>query len=275
MDFLITPEEAQPCAERLLGWLRSKGGKLIVERAAWDDSPYRTTLYRKTDEELTLYEVQGQLSFHQRLQNFAQWLAAQRHSAELFLVAEESSATTAQLFVELKRYGVGLLLLRDDGHFHCPIAARNPALQVTLDPSLRFGTTRSEVMACLDKFNHGYRKDALRDLCEMVERETEKILVKAAEKGWVLLTKSHIHSKDWSEQINTLGSGQIMTAGRKALIDSKLKDDLHSFRGARNLVDHKARSKHEEQRRQRQFAERILMGARLVSELTELRRRIR
>lgn len=275
MNFFITPEEAQPCAERLLEHLRSEGGKLVIEQAVWDDSPYRTTLYKKVGEELIFYEVQGHLSFHHRLQNFAQWLAARRHSAELYLVAEASSATTAQLFSELQRHGVGLMLLCDDGHFDCPILAKNPALQVTPDPRLRLGTKKHEVMTYVEKFNNGQRKDGLRDLCEMVERETEMVLVKAVDKGWITLTKNDIQSKDWSDQINALGSGKIMTAGRNALVDSKMKDDLHSFRGGRNLVDHKTKSKREEQRRQRQFAERMLMGTRLISELTELRRRIR
>lgn len=275
MNFFITPEEALPCAERLLEHLRKEGGRLVIEKAAWDDSPYRTTLYRQVGAELTFYEAQGQLSFHNRLQNFAQWLAARRHSSEFYLVAEEGSATTAQLFIELQRYGVGLLLLRADGRFDCPIPAKNPAFQVTPDPALRLGARRQEVLACVEKFNNGQRKDGLRDICEMVERETEIVLVKAVEKGWITLKKIDIQSKDWSDQINALGSKNIMNGGRNALVDQKMKDDLHSFRGARNLVDHKARSKREEQRRQRQFAERMLMGTRLMSELTELRRRIR
>lgn len=272
MKFLITPEEALPCAERLFEHLRKEGGKLFVEQAAWDESPYRTTFYQKVSDELTFYEVQGHINFHRRLQHFAQWLAAHRYSAELYLVAEESSPTTAQLFSELQRYGVGLMLLRDDGRFDYPILAKNPALQVTPDPSLRFG---HDAKACIEKFNAGQRKDGLRDLCEMVERETEVVLIKATKKGWITLTEHNILSKDWSDQINALGSGRIMTTGRKALVDSKMKDDLNSFRGARNLVDHKTRSKREEKRRQRQFAERMLMGTRLLSELTELRRRIR
>ena len=275
MNFLITPEEALPCAEKLLEHLRGKGGKLFVEQAAWDDSPYRTTLYRTAGEELSFYEAQGHLSFHSRLQNFAQWLAAHRYSAELYLVAEEGAATTAQLFIELQRHGVGLMLLRADGSFDCSILARNPALQVTPDPALRLEAKNPEVMACVGKFNNGQRKDGLRDLCEMVERETETVLVKAVKKGWITLTEADVLSRDWSGQINALGSSNIMIEGRNSLVDSKLKDDLHSFRGARNLVDHKVRSKREEQRRQRQFAERMLMGTRLMFELTELRRRIR
>jgi hypothetical protein len=275
MDFDITPEEARTCAGHLVEHLKGSGGKLAIEKAAWEDAPYRTTVFLRSGEDRILYEVQGHLSFHERLANFAQWIHAQRKCAELNVVTYANSPTTAVQFNLLKKYGVGLLLLTDDDRFERSLAPRNPALQVTPDPNLKYGEVQSEVASCVTKFNDGGRKDGLRDLCELVERETEKVLLAASRKRWTTLSELVIKAKDWSDQINSLASKGIMAGGREALIDGKLKDDLHSFRGARNLVDHQARTKREDQRRQRQFPERMMMGARLVADLVSLRRRIK
>ena len=58
------------------------------------------------------------------------------------------------------------------------------------------------------------------------------------------------------------------------IVDDKLKQDLHSFRGARNLIDHPATSKAAEKKRQTQFAERMVMGPRLAGELLSLQAKV-
>jgi len=275
MDFFITSEEAQPCAGRLYTHLRALNKKVSVERAPWDDAPYRTTLFTKSGSEYVLYEVQGSLEFHLRLREFAHWIAANRRCAELFLVTQSGSATAVELFSQLKKCGVGLMLLNDQDQFELSLQPRNPAYVVTPDPSLRFGDIASDVSNCVAKFNDGHRMDGLRDLCELVERETERVLIAAVRRSWSTLTEAQVRGKDWSDQINALASVGIVPSGSSALIDSRLRDDLQSFRGARNLFDHKARTKREDSRRRRQFMERMMMGTRLISELATLRRRIR
>jgi hypothetical protein len=273
--FDVTPEEAQPCAQRLAQQLFRQKKLVAVEQPAWPDAPYRTTLFTRTGEEVILYEVQGALDFHSRLRDFAQWLAANRKYAEMFVVADSSASTTAALYTILRKNGAGLLIFRrEDDLFENALTARNPALQVTPDPALRYGDAKKEVSECVDKFNVGSRKDALRDLCEFVERETEKTLIVASRKQIISVPEAAIEAQDFAGQINTLGSAAAAKP-RKPLIDSKLKDDLHSFRGARNLLDHKVRSKKQEQRRQCQMAERMMMGTRLMSELISMRRRLR
>lgn len=272
--FDVTPEEAQPCARRLAEEL-SRRNSVIVEQAAWPDAPYRTTLFTRIGEEVVLYEVQGELDFHFRLRDFAQWLAAHRKHAEMFVVAESTASTTAAFYTLLRRHGVGLLIFgKEDDSFDTALTAKNPALQVTPDPVLRYGNAKTEVTDCVAKFNGGARKDALRDLCEFVERETEKTLIVASRKHVISVPEAAIEGQDFAGQINILASPAATSSG-KALIDNKLKDDLHSFRGARNLLDHKVRSKKEEQRRQCQMAERMMMGTRLMAELISLRRKIR
>ena len=59
------------------------------------------------------------------------------------------------------------------------------------------------------------------------------------------------------------------------IVTGIFKNDLHSFRGARNLVDHKVRGKRDDVKRQKQFAERMMQGPRLVSELVSLQRKVK
>ena len=275
MTFLFTPEEALPCAEALLQHLRATGAHCLVEQAALRDAPYRTTLHARVAGQLNLYEVQGAIEVHNQLAHFSQWLFAARADVQLFVVGNHDAATTAELNRQLKKTGIGLMLRLPSGEFEEVHAARNPAFVVSPDPVLRIGARRNDVLACIAKFNDGAHKDGLRDLCEIVEGETERVLDIGSRRGVINLTLSNIHAKDWSDQINCLASKNIMNGGRDALIDSKLKDDLHSFRGARNLVDHPARTLSQDRRRRQQFVERMMMGSRLVAELSTVRRRLR
>lgn len=152
---------------------------------------------------------------------------------------------------------------------------RNPALVVTPDPTLRFGDCKDEIANAVKKFNNVNRKDGLRDMCEVVERETEELALRAVRKGWLTMNEAAIKGKDWSSQIDTLASKNAYTVGKNPIVSATFKNDLHSFRGARNLVDHKVRGKRDDANRQKQFAERMMQGPRLVAELVALQRRVK
>jgi len=125
------------------------------------------------------------------------------------------------------------------------------------------------------KFNEVDRKDGLRDMCELVERETEALLRLGIRKTLINVPETSIKAKDWSDQINTLASPQTYNDGRNPLVTTTFKDDLHSFRGARNLLDHKVKGKRDDMRRQKQFAERMMQGPRLIAELKSLQRKVK
>src|SRR5205085_1745215 len=147
------------------------------------------------------------------------------------------SDAKAGVVEELKADGVGLLLVDEDGVVTASIAARNPALVITPDPRLRYGTCRNEVLESIRKFNDGGRKDGLRDMCEMVERLTEEVALQAVRRGVLKLTEGDVKAKDWSSQIDTLESKNACNIGQVPVLITTLKVDLHSFRGARNLLD--------------------------------------
>jgi hypothetical protein len=130
------------------------------------------------------------------------------------------------------------------------------------------------VSAAIHKFNEIDRKDGLRDMCEIVERLTEELGVTACRKGHLKIPESPFRAKDWSDQINELANGNAYHPPHTPIIGTLLKNDMHSFRGARNLIDHKVRSLKEDMKRQKQFAERMMQGPRLAAELISLKRRI-
>ena len=276
MRFEFTPDEAQTIASAIRAHLRRQGYKVRVEELFEDDVHYRTTLVaRKSDFPVILVEAMGVLAYSKSLQEFALWLAAQRKYCELYLATHEDSSLTGGMLKEIARDGVGLMLVDDRHRITVHHNPRNPALVVTPEPTLKFGKHKAEVQKIVEKFNHGERKDALRDMCELVERETEALGIVLIRKGHLKLSEANLRAKDWSGQIDTLASENAVSAGHAPVVIPSLKNDFHSFRGARNLVDHKVKTKREDARRQRQYQERMMMGPRLFAELISLKNRVR
>jgi hypothetical protein len=276
MKFVFTPEEAQKTARMVSRSLVKQGFKVKVERAYSEEVPYRTTILAQLGQLTKFVEAQGAPDFHRELQDLSRWLAAAREYAELYLATSEEGSVTPSMLQGLRREGVGLLIVESDGAVVSLEKARNPALTVTPEPTLKYGHCKNEVKAAVEKFNQTDRKDGLRDMCEIVERETESLAVLAARRGLLKMSVKNItEGMDWSSQINTLASVNSYNAGVSPMVAADLKDDLHSFTRGRNLVNHKVRTKKEDARRQRQFAERMMQGPRLAAELVSLQRKIR
>lgn len=274
MKFNFTPEEAQFTARAIKAYLLRRKMKVSVEVAAWNDAPLRTTLTAVKAGLHVLVEAQGVLNYNASSKGLSSWLAARRQYAQFYLATPSDALAKAGMLEEMKKDGVGLFVVNDDESIIESIRARNAALVITPDPTLKYGDCKAEVISAVNKFNDIDRKDGLRDMCELVERETEELAVVAVRKQNLILSERDVHSKDWSDQINALASKNTYKPGKKPILDDKLKADLHSFRGARNLIDHKVRNKAEDKKRQMQFAERMMQGPRLVSELKSLQRRI-
>jgi hypothetical protein len=273
-DFLTTPEEAQAIALILIEVAKSDGYKCEMEQAFHDDAPLATTLLcSRKGAPTRLIEVQAQPHYTPAVRRLCQWLRAQRMYTELIIATGEGAHASGRLFKELKLDGVGLGFVHDDGDFDIPLPSTVPALIATPDPSIALGRLKKEVNALLDRFNRGDRKDALRDLCEVVERETERVAVRAARKQLVNKTVAQVEGMDWNAQIGLLGSGKASASG-VALFETQLHLDMHSFRGARNLLDHKVTTAVAASKREQQFVERMIMGSRLAAELVRIDRKM-
>lgn len=264
-----------PTAMALVAHLKKQRFKPLIEAPAWEDAPYRTTLFCRKGAHTSLYEVQSVVQIHDLIKRLADYIGARRHNADFYLVCNGDAPASANLTVELKHSGIGLIVMDDKRQFTISHAARNPVYIVTPDPALKYAELSKEISAARSKFNDNQRKDGLRDMCELIERETGKALSRASEKGIITIAATAITGMDFSDQINSLASNKVLKSGTTPLIDSKFKDDLHSFRGARNLIDHPAKNKSDELKRQKQMVERMLAGHRLAAELVSLRRRLR
>lgn len=274
MRFEFTPIEAQPVAEAVAVWLTAHGFKVVSERPLTEDAPYRTTLRASKKGLSVLVEAQGTLSYGERIRALCHWLAARRENCELSIATRHDASLTARSITDLKEDGVGLLAPDADGKLHMLHAARNWALIVTPDPTLTYGPYKGRVEQLVETFNDGGRKDALRDMCELVEGLTDMVARIAARKGYVKKTEAEISRLDWHGQIEVLSTPSQAGAGRDPVL-RHLQRDLHSFRDGRNLLDHKARNQRERTRRERQFTDRMAMGPRLVAELVSVLNRMK
>jgi hypothetical protein len=240
-----------------------------------ETAPFRTTLLGTKGNLKVLIEAQGRLEYHRELKDLAIWLAARRFNAELVVITSDKSTPELGTLQEMKRDGVGLLVIDNNKRVTEHIAPTNAALIVTPDPSLRYGDCAAEVECAVRKFNEVNRKDGFRDLCEIAERETKKVALVAVKKGVVTLSKTQVESMKWNNHIDALHSANNSAAGKSPVFTPQFATDLHSFRDARNLVDHPVESRAKEAKRQRLYADKMMQGPRLIAELVSIRRKIR
>jgi hypothetical protein len=274
-DESFTPLEARATAHAVADWLTKEKFKVELE-AALEDAPYRTTLLARSGGLDFLVEAQGSPTFSSGLQELALWLSLGRKYAQFYVAigTTDDIAITGRMLDQMKKQGCGLLLVREHA-VEIAFEAINPALIVTPDPTLKFGHCKKAVTEALDRFNRGERKAGLRDMCELVERETNALARRLSRKGWIDKAEAIVEHMAFSDKINLLASPGRYQGGRAPLVTDTLKTDLHSFRGARNLVDHPVPSKREEVKREKQFPERMMMGPRLIAEIVPLQRKVR
>ena len=167
------------------------------------------------------------------------------------------------------------MILKEGDDIEILVKAKNFSLIVNPEPTLNFGKFTTEVNKSLKKFNEVNRKDGLRDLCEVFECSIEDLGTKLCRKGkFSSLIENGFIAKKLIEKIDILASNKVYSSS-SAVIDDTLKTDLHAFRNARNLVDHKTKNKTEEVRRQTQYADKMMLGPRLIHELEKIRKKIK
>ena len=250
--------------------------RVKIEMPAFPDAPYRTTLVALKGDLKILIEAQGSLNYHSALRQLSALLAARREYAELWIsVMDDSGAQAVGMLSDLRRDGVGLMVVSKSGEVNSICNPVNPALAVNCDPNLKLGDCKAEINTALSKFNRTNRKDGLRDLCELVERVTAELGEKAIRRSMLIIDLAAWQHMDFSDQINALNSPKCHPLKATPLFTESFKHDMHSFRGARNLIDHKAKNKWEDAKRQKQFSERMLQGPRLVADLLSIGRRIK
>lgn len=282
MKYIYTSQEVQPIADAVAKFLAKQKFDVRFETPFDDKVRYRTTLLARKAGLSILVDVQNKPALEESLKELAFSLQRDRVYSELYIATHESSDPTVKLLKKLRQIGGGLILASETTEPEIFMEPQNPALIVCPDPTLRFGPYRSAVKNCLIKFNSpnsfltstNPRMDAARDMCEFVEGLTEELALAVARKKYIKLNEKSVRSQNWNAQIDTLASRKVYLPGKHPIIDNNLKNDLHSFRGVRNLLDHKVRTKREEVARQQQLADRMMMGPRLVATLVTKKQKL-
>lgn len=278
MEYICTAEEAWPIADAVKKFLQLEKYNVQIEKVITTDVPYRTTLLATRNHYSILVDAQHKPDVDIAVKDLVVWLLSNTRCAELFIATDRAAVFSGKFFRALDNTGIGLMIVEDDGTVIIDRNPKNPALVVNPEPGLKFGKYAKAVGTCLKKFNSpssllsgdNYRKDALRDLCEIVEGQTEELAVRLSNKGHLILDEEEIRKRKWNDQINLMASKDAYKPNIKPFITEPLKLDLHSFRDARNKLDHKVRSKRDEIARQQQLPERMMMGSRLVADLSKI-----
>lgn len=271
-EFIFTPREAQPIAKQIANCFEAEGFTVSFEKPISKGSPYTTTMLAIKGALNVLVEVQHKPEYHKPFRDFVLWLRAERTYTEMYLGVSEDAELNAKTLAALKEDGIGILFAGASGitfHQH----ALNPALTATIHPDLRLGHFKERVMTAIETFNTVNNKHGLQEMCEIVEDATRRLLRKAISRGWIVADPRAAEG-DWSDCINLLAAADRYTGNRHPLCEEPFKNDLHSFRGARNLVNHPAKGRRQSQKAIRQCAERMAMGPRLVAELVTITRRV-
>ncbi|MFY9716721.1 MAG: hypothetical protein WAK40_02130 [Thermoplasmata archaeon] len=274
--FELTVLEARDTAKNVRTHFLRQRFSVDVERPAWPDAPYRTTLVCKRLENLLLIECQASLDYHSALRGLHERLVEEVRPAELYIAlgSGDGSVIPTAALRSLERDGVGLVLVDERGGVVIDRPASNWAYFASPDPNLRYGALKGQVESAFHKYNRVNRLDGARDLASLVEGETRKLARLAFRRGWLGGKPISLASGDWSGLINLLGSNNAVVEPYPVVIEEPLKNDLHSFRGGRNLVGHPATSPARLRRDARQLKDRMLLGARLVAELDARRRSV-
>lgn len=270
MKFTLTPDEAQAIAETVHADLKRKHFGVEIEQPLTDDAPIPTLVAERSGLTVAV-EAQRKPKLTPSIRELAIWSIRERRYAQVYVATDIDATLSARLLKDFKGLGIGLMVV-DGTDVEVSHEAQIPALVVTPDPNLKLGRCKAEVKALVKQFNEIDRKAALREMCDLVERETDKLCRKLASKSWFDLDAASVDALDWSEQINIAASKKRYSDGRDPVIRSSLKTDLDSFRGARNLVNHKVKNKKERKKLELQFVERMMMGPRLTYELLAAQR---
>ncbi len=272
MKYSFIHEEAKAIADAVSRDYGRQGFRIHIEKQYNSDAPYRTTLLARRGTLVTLLEAQHVPAYHKGLQALARWLKAERVNSELYITTHEDCSMKGEFLKQLSRDGVGLIFVDNSRGVSVYKEAVNPALVVTPDPTLKYGAKKAEINEAVCKFNSGDRKQGLQAMCEIIEGLTDQVGRTAISKRILRMPEDNFTKADWSSQINLLSSSQKCPKG--LVVKEPFKADLHSFRGARNLLNHKVRTRREEARRQQQYAERMMMGPRLAAELLAIKRKL-
>lgn len=273
MDFVGLSKSAVQVAVAVAEYLsKEEGFRVETDKPYSKSSPVRTTLYCKRGDEVWLVEVMDSLAVDPLLDELVLDLAHEQAKAGVLVAVGDGAILPVTAMRQLARRGIGVLVVHDDGSVQPVQMPRIFAYSVPIDKGPGLGHRQAEIGRIQRRYNDGSRLDAARELCEVIESEVGKLASRLAERGYIDVSVKKVERMSFEQQIDVLDEDERWVEGRKRVADKKLRNDLQSFRGARNLVSHPVKSAKERARRDSQLHERMVQGPRLVRELLAAKR---
>jgi hypothetical protein len=259
-----------PTAKTIVRYFKKRRYAVEIEALLDASYGYRPTLIFRRKWESTVIEVRSSPSIDGPLNEFVQAALAQRAEVTIYVALPrerngEEILLPVSFLDSLRKAGVGLLLV-EDGKI---VEQEKPAkcsLRFSIPTGRSLSKHKEKVTEAVRKFNRGEPVDGLRDLTEIVENSVDDLARRAATRRFLIPTLPEVETMDLEGKINLLGAPQWHGQNQHRFLEEQLKDDLKSFKGARNLGHH-PRSKKKQLELETQLLERTQASIRLLREI--------
>ena len=271
MKFEYLSRDLWPIAKKVALYFKKRHYSIKAENPVGDAYRFAPTLVCRRRWETVVVEVRPAPSIDGPLKDFILAALGRREevTVHVSLPRETSSGEEIALPVSfldsLEQLGVGLLLVSQDEVTEHRKGAKC-SLRFSIPQGRSLGKHKENVGNAVRKFNRGDTVDGLRDLTEIVEAAVEDLATRAAVRRVIIPTEEDVANMDFEGMINVLGAPQWQGHPQHRILDEYLKNDLRSFKGARNLGHH-PRTKKEQKQLENQLLERTEASVRLLREL--------
>lgn len=270
MRFDYLTQELWPIAKAVIRHFKKRRYTVEIEAPLDASYGFRPTLIFRRKWETTVVEVRSSPSIDGPLNEFVQAALAQRAETTIFVALPrerdgEEILLPVSFLESLRKAGVGLLLV-ESGRIAEQEKPAKCSLRFSIPAGRSLSKHKEKVTEAIRKFNRGDPVDGLRDLTEIVENAVDDLARKAASRRLLVPTIAEVEEMTLENKINLLGAPQWRGQNQHRFFEEQLKDDLKSFKGARNLGHH-PRSKKKQLELETQLLERAQASIRLLREI--------
>jgi hypothetical protein len=270
VKFEYLSRDLWPTAVALARHFTGRRYTVYAERQIGEAYGFRPTLTCKRSWDLIAVEVSSSPTIEGAIGDFIRTALAIRQELTIYIALPrdrdgEEILLPVSFLDGLRKFGVGLLLVSNDVVEEREKGARC-SLRYSVPPGRSLGRYKEQVLEAVKKFNRGDNIDGIRDLTEIVEGGLGELALKASTKRLIIPTPEEIGEMDFEGRINVLGAPEWRNQPQRRFLDENLKNDLRSFRGARNLGHH-PRTKKQQKSLENQLMERTQASIRLLREI--------
>jgi len=270
VKFNYLSRELWPAAISIAKHFKSKEYRVKSEKQISRDYGFRPSLICRKSWDVIAVEVRSSPLIDEPLRDFITTALANHEELTIYIALPRERdgneiALPVSFLDQLTRFGVGLLLVSNGVVEERERGARC-SLRYSIAAGRSLGRYKERVIEAVKKFNRGDNVDGLRDLSEIVEGSVEELALKAATKKLIVPPPEEIQAMDFEGRINVLGAPEWKGRPQRRFLEEELKNDLKSYKGARNLGHH-PRNRKQQRDLENQLMERTQASVRLLREI--------